>query len=106
MQEKDNNEYEISEMATVPLAYHDIMMQRNANNIKRIVIGWVLSIVFIVASFVWLWLQYDYTSTNTATGVYALIDADGNVLAHDLSSDDIEQILTILQNMNGDSQQK
>lgn len=105
---ENENNYKISETATVPLAYHELCMQRNARNIKNIVIGWAASVIAIVALFVFMWLQYDYvaadSSTTLATGVYALIDSEGNVISNDLSAEDISNILP--QIINGDSIQE
>lgn len=44
--------------------------------------------------------QYDFTSTIDATGVYALVDSEGNVIANDLMPEDITTIMEVL---NGES---
>lgn len=46
--------------------------------------------------------QYDFTGTSSqiATGVYAVVDSDGNIIANDLAPEDIQHCLEVL---NGDS---
>lgn len=82
--------------ATIPLAYHEVCMTRNRKNLLTVVLCWAISIVLVVGLFVFLWLQYDYTATTEVSGVYALVDSEGNVIASDLSSEDIIQIMGML----------
>ena len=42
--------------------------------------------------------QYDFTATVEQTGVYTLMDSQGNVLSTDLTPDDIIKIEEILEN--------
>lgn len=69
----------------------------------RVICGCVLSILVIVAGFLWYLNQYDFTSTEnvTATGVYAIVDSDGNVIAHDLTPEEIQRILGVLNDGQG-----
>ena len=52
-----------------------------------------VAMVAIVGLFVFLWLQYDYVTDVDATGVYVLTDSNGNVLASDLTPEDVIQIM-------------
>ena len=59
----------------------------------------MLSVLLVVAGFLWYLNQYDFsattteTVTNTAEGVYAIIDSDGNVVGTDLTADEIQGLL-------------
>ena len=44
--------------------------------------------------------QYDFTNTIDATGVYALVDSEGNVIANDLMPEDITTIMEVLNGEN------
>lgn len=61
-------------------------------------------VLFVIASFLWYLNQYDFTSTETiqAEGVYTIIDSDGNVISHDLTSEDIQQLMEIVINGEDD----
>lgn len=75
-------------------------------SLLRIVFGFMTAIVLIVAGFLVYLNQYDFTSTEKysyeATGVYALIDSEGNVIAHDLSPEEVQHLLEVL-NSHGNS---
>ena len=95
----DNKENDTNkEMATVPLAYHEMCMTRNHKTVLRLLVCWAVTVVLIVGAFVWLWCQYDYVSTVDNTGVYVVEDANGNVIASDLSPDDVIRIMQELTN--------
>lgn len=63
---------------------------------------WMLLVLFLVAGFIWYLSQYDYisygdsTTTYTAEGTYALIDSDGNVIGYDISPDEFQRVLEVL----------
>lgn len=58
-------------------------------------------VLLVVAGFLWYLNQYDFcatettteTVTNTAEGVYAVIDSEGNVISSDLSAEDLQSML-------------
>lgn len=60
--------------------------------------GSLAIIVVIVACFLLYLNQYDFTSSEVieATGVYTLVDSEGNVVAQDLSPEDIEAIMEVI----------
>ena len=60
----------------------------------RVICGSVIAILALVAGFL-LYLYADIDTTN-ATGVYAVVDSSGNVIASDLTSDEINQILEVI----------
>lgn len=59
----------------------------------------MLGVLLVVAGFLWYLNQYDFsattteTITNTAEGVYAIMDSDGNVVGTDLTADEIQGLL-------------
>lgn len=59
------------------------------------------AILMVVAGFLWYLNQYDFsatetmteTITNTAEGVYAIIDSEGNVISSDLTAEEIQTLM-------------
>lgn len=92
--------------ATVPLAYHEVCVTRYHETIKRLIKFWAISIVLVVGLFVFLWLQYDYVSTTEYTGVYNLVDSEGNVVTSDITPDDVIRILEELNRGDGSKDAK
>lgn len=66
----------------------------------RTVYGFLATILGIVIAFLLYLNQYDFTSTEEytyeATGVYALIDSEGNVIAQDLTPEEVQNIMEVL----------
>ena len=91
---------EYSEEQTIPLALHEMHMARAD---RRLCICWAASVIVIVGAFIWLWCQYDYESTTELSGVYNLVDSEGNVVSSDLEPDDV---LRILEELNNGKDQK
>lgn len=87
-----------SEEQTIPLALHEMHMARADRRLWRLCICWAVSVIVIVCAFVWLWNQYDYESSTELSGVYNLVDSQGNVVSSDLSPDDVLRILEELNN--------
>lgn len=83
---------------TIPLAYHEVCMERNRRIVKTLAISWMVSVVLIVLSFVYLWLQYDYVSMVESSGIYNLVDSAGNVISSDIMPEDIPAILEAIEN--------
>ena len=65
--------------------------------LKNVIIGFIIAIVLIVAAFV---LYLTFSSKDTAidtVGVYNLVNSEnGEVIATDLTKEDIEKILVII----------
>lgn len=70
----------------------------------KIAFAMLLAWLVTIGVFVWYLNQYDFSSTTTetneATGVYAIVDSDGNVIASDLQSADVAQLLKGLNDGN------
>ena len=52
--------------------------------------------VATIAGFIWYLYQYDFESTIEQNGVYTLIDSQGNVISSDITPDQIESIMEII----------
>lgn len=96
--EKLSISMEYSEAQTIPLALHEMHMARNNRLLRWLCVAWAVSVIAITGLFVWLWNQYDYESSNELSGVYNLVDSQGNVVSADLDPDDVIRILQELEN--------
>lgn len=86
----------------------DKQIQGMYKTVATTVIVALCAILLVVAGFLWYLNQYDFVSTttesitNSAEGVYAIIDSDGNVIGSDFTAEEIQQFLEGVKN-NGDS---
>lgn len=96
-----------NEAQTIPLALHEMHIARADRRLFRVCVCWALSIIVTVVSFVWLWNQYDYESSTSSeySGVYNIVDSEGNVISSDLTPEDVIRIMESL-NGNSESNQK
>lgn len=88
-------------------ARKDAQIMQQHKDFKHTVYGFLIVIFAIVAGFLLYLNQYDFSGTSEysyeATGVYALVDAEGNVIAQDLTPAEIEVIMEVLSTY-GDSE--
>lgn len=93
------------EAQTIPLALHETHMARADRRLRwtclSLCICWAVSLIVTVVAFVWLWNQYDYESSTEYSGVYNIVDSEGNVLTSDLTPEDVIRIMEIL-NVKGE----
>lgn len=74
------------------------------DTIKR---QWILIVILIgalfVSNMVWLYVfnQYEYSTTIDATGIYTAVDQSGNIITQDVTE---EQWKLFMEWMNGNSQ--
>lgn len=65
----------------------------------KVVCGCIVAVLLTAGGFLWYLNQYDFsseeTTTYTSTGVYSLIDSEGNVIANDLTPEEIEQLMEV-----------
>lgn len=70
----------------------------------KVMCACILAILITIGGFLWYLNQYDFSSTETITtsakGVYALIDSEGNTVVCDLTAEDMQAIMEVL---NGDN---
>lgn len=91
------------EAQTIPLALHEMHMARADRRMFWERIVWAAVLAITVIAFVWLWNQYDYLSSNELSGVYNLVDSEGNVISSDIAPDDV---IRILEELNSGENQK
>ncbi len=72
----------------------------------KIILILIAVLVATVAGFLLYLYQYDFTSTIEQTGVYTLIDSSGNVISSDITPDQINEILEIINNGENKGNQK
>lgn len=95
---KEEN-WDIFKNEKVPLTYVKMREVRHSKDMRIMAICWALSVILMAAAFVFLWLQYDTVSTTELSGVYNLVDSEGNVVSSDLAPDDV---IRIIQELNGE----
>lgn len=73
--------------------------QMHKNNLKTI-IGAFAVVFATIAAFLLYLNQYDFSSTVTqnAEGVYALVDSEGNTIGHDITPEELEKIMEVINN--------
>ena len=83
---------------------------RKSKIIKGLLIT-LLCFGFLIASTAGAFLlylnQYDFTSTEsiTASGIYTLVDSNGNVVAQDMTSQEIMEVINGQSNQNSNTDQ-
>lgn len=76
----------------------DLLIKRLCKIIATIVIISLLAVIGTVTGFLWYLNQYDFTSEQTVSGVYALVDSEGNIVASDFNAEEVESILEVIGN--------
>lgn len=88
-------------------ARKDALIAQKDKNQLYMFCGFMVVILAIVACFLLYLNQYDFSGTTEysyeATGVYALIDSEGNIIAQDLTPAEIEKIMEVL-NTDGEGE--
>lgn len=88
-------------------ARKDAQIIQQNKDFKHMIYGFLIVIFAIVAGFLLYLNQYDFSGTEEynyeASGVYALVDSEGNVVAQDLTPEEITRIMEVL-NINGNSE--
>lgn len=81
-------------------ARKDAQIAQMNKNQMHMFFGFLVVIFAIVAGFLLYLNQYDFTSTEEynyeATGVYALVDSEGNIIAQDLTPEEMTRIMEVL----------
>lgn len=100
--EKLSIQMQYDEKQTIPLALHEMHMARADRRQFWTNVGWAVSVILLIAINAWLWYQYDYESVTEYSGVYNLVDAEGNVVTSDISPDDVIRILEAMNHGEGE----
>lgn len=74
---------------------------RTIHALMKIIYSCLVAMLLVVGGFLWYLNQYDFvsestvttTTNNDPTGVYSLIDSEGNVIASDLTDDEINKLM-------------
>lgn len=90
-----NNDYLASEMLAELKRSNEradarLRQKEKHQLIERLI--FILCYLITVGAFLWYMYQYDYVSyeTTDASGVYTLVDSEGNVIASDLTDEHLE----------------
>lgn len=59
--------------------------------------------VLTIGGFIWYLNQYDFISTVEQTGIYTLTDSNGNVISADITPEQIEKIMEIINDGKNES---
>ena len=103
MEETTSQDYIVSELLSELKERNekkDEQINRMHKNFIRVVASCIAAILLVIAGFLIYLNQYDFSSTtsswigNSAEGVYAIIDSDGNVISSDLTPEQIEELLS------------
>ena len=74
----------------------ETMVQANmetARHWKHALVSIIFAWLLTVAGFIWYIAQYDYVSYNEAQGIYAMIDANGNIVSQDITPEQWEAFI-------------
>lgn len=77
------------------MEYKELAQQIIKRN-HRIILSLVAAIVIFIGLWVWERNQYEYVTSYDLNGVYSLADSDGNVIASDLTPDQIADMANAL----------
>lgn len=84
----------------------DAQVKRLQATLLAVVLTAMVSILATIGAFIWYLNQYDFTGATTTTneystvqtaeGVYAVIDSAGNVIGYDLSATEMQTLMEAL----------
>lgn len=69
------------------------LLAQKEKTLRFIISIFLIVIIAAVSVFIWYLNQYDFTSEQTVSGVYTLVDSDGNVVAQDITPEEYQQFL-------------
>lgn len=86
----------------------DILGELKEQNkrLMRIIAGLMVMVTLIVGGFLIYLYQYDFSGTIEQSGVYTLVDSNGNVISSDITSEQMEDILKIINGENKNNQKE
>ena len=70
--------------------------KRLSEILKRCVTAFSVTVLLIVAGFLIYLYQYDFSGNVEQTGVYTLVDSQGNVISADIDQEQLKEILNVL----------
>lgn len=80
--------------------------QRLTDSNKRLanIIGWLIALIAVmfIGFLVYLY-QYDFSGSIEQNGIYTLVDSDGNIISSDVTPEQMEEIIKIINGENKDN---
>lgn len=101
----DNNEFENNgnkkpkenqPLATDVLKYSKEQTRTWIKVFITVLFLWAFTLIGTISIFIWYLYQYDFSGTIEQTGIYTIVDSDGNVISSDIDQEQLKQILEIL----------
>lgn len=80
--------------------------KRLSEILKRCVTAFGATVLLIVAGFLIYLYQYDFSGNVEQTGVYTLVDSQGNVISSDIDQEQLKEILNVLNGYNKGNEKK
>ena len=85
---------------------------RTIHALMKIIYSCLVSMLLVVGGFLWYLNQYDFvsestittTTNNDSTGIYSLIDSEGNVVASDLTPDEVSKLMEVYYGSNASNE--
>lgn len=105
------NEYEVSStLASELLSELKEENERKSKLIKQkdkhffiyVIVSIIVLLITIIAG-IWYLNQYDFTSEQTVSGVYTLVDSEGNVIATDITPEEYQELVEVISNGESDN---
>lgn len=74
-----------------------LIKQKDKHFFIYVIVSIVVLLIIIIAG-IWYLNQYDFTSEQTVSGVYTLVDSEGNVIATDITSEEYQELMEVISN--------
>lgn len=75
-----------------------LLLSQREKTLKILLSISLFIILAVVGVFVWYLNQYDFFSEQNVSGVYTLVDSDGNVVAQDITPEEYQQFMKEIDN--------
>lgn len=99
-QQVESNDFIVSELLSELKTANARKDQQIATLHRNSIVQWcacAFVVLLTIAAFLWYLSNYDFTSNistiNNAEGLYTIVDSDGNVIASDITPQDIEKLM-------------
>lgn len=91
------------QVAALPYVAYEMSERRHEKREKwysRVIV--FLITLLVLCNMIWLYVfqSYDFLSETQYSGVYNLVDSQGNVISSDITPEDINRIMEVLANGN------
>lgn len=74
-----------------------LIKQKDKHFFIYVIVSIVVLLITIIAG-IWYLNQYDFTSEQTVSEVYTLVDSEGNVIATDITSEEYQELMEVISN--------